>query len=613
VAGGVVIDEALIQEVRDRNDIVAVVGDYVTLRKAGTHYKGLCPFHSEKTPSFTVQQGRQFYYCFGCQSGGDVISFVREINGYSFMETIKVLAERAGIDLPEPERERGPGLSGGSRGKPGGAPSKRALKDACYALGREAQAFYVDALGAMEGQACREYLRARGLERAAVQHFGLGFAPDRWEALAEHLRAEGHDLRLAERLGLVGQRKSGRGYYDKFRNRLMFPIRSLAGEVIAFSGRDLSGADDAPKYVNSPETPVYTKGDTLFGLHEARKALRTQGEAVLVEGNVDLVRLAMAGLEHVVAPLGTALTEAQCRLLRRFVPRMVLLYDGDRAGREAGLKAIPTALAESLQVRVALLPPGEDPDSLVGREGIEAITALVASARDGWAHLVETTIDETEAFADPAGPVRAIDKLAPTLQALEDARVREQYEQSLADVLRMPVSQVQGYLRRSKTRRKPEPRGPVAEAARPAPPTRPPPSRELSLLQVMLAAPEACALYAAHDVGDLLTHAAVRRAADALAQSWEQEEKVNATSFIDGLDDAGLRVHLFESLAAAPDVAEWKTAFEQLEKMLRRDALKRRGETLNRELHLALMRGDEAETERINLLKNDVLRQMEHL
>ncbi|MFO0745606.1 MAG: DNA primase, partial [Myxococcota bacterium] len=324
-------DETFLAEVRDKNDILSVVGDYVTLRKAGTSYKGLCPFHGEKTASFHVHPDRGFFYCFGCQTGGDVITFVREINGYSFPEAVRHLAERVGIQVPERAFTPGGGGAAGLGSAPRAGTASRAARDSFYAINKAAWRFYVETLDTMEGSRCREYLASRGIERAAIERFGLGYAPDRWDGVTQRLMREGFDQKASETLGLIVRRQAGGGFYDRFRHRLMFPIRNLAGEVIGFSGRTVPGEaqteraieGEVAKYVNSPESPVYQKGESIYGLHEARAAMRKAGQAIIVEGNVDLVRLSQAGLEEVVAPLGTALTSAQCRLLKRFVDRVV--------------------------------------------------------------------------------------------------------------------------------------------------------------------------------------------------------------------------------------------------------------------------------------------------
>ena len=591
------IDDALLQEVRDRNNIVSVVGDYVSLRKAGNHHKGLCPFHGEKTPSFTVREDRQFFYCFGCQTGGDVITFVREMNGYSFVEAVRHLADRAGLRLPEPSRQRwDAGSPAGRRDDRPGGGSARKTRDIYYAIGRAAQRCFTESLHAMEGQGCRLYLKDRGLESDAVERFGLGYAADAWDRMVTYLGRQGVDLALACEAGLVARRTSGTGHYDRFRHRLTFPIRNLAGEVIAFGGRALSGDPETPKYINSPETPVFTKGATLYGLYEARKAMRKAGRAILVEGNVDVVRLSQAGLVEVVAPMGTALTEDQCRLLRRFVPRVVLLHDGDAAGRAASLKAVPIALGEGLQVSVAHLPDGEDPDSLVGSQGADALREVLAQAAPGFTHLVEQTVGETRADEDARGKLLAIDRLAPVFASLGDQRERDLCRRELAERLDLTEAQVVDYMGAGGRGRRPGPDSAPA-AARAATMAAPLPEREMKLLRLLVEAPELSALFLAEDVGALLGHGGIRVAADELCRSLEDEEPVAPGTFAASVADPGLRAALFRSLLDDPpetgDPQERRVAFRQLVTRLRVDDVERRLAGVRRELQRGAGRTDE--------------------
>lgn len=584
------MEDALLQEIKHRNDIVSVVSDYVSLKKAGNHFKGLCPFHNEKTPSFTVHPGRQFFHCFGCQASGDVISFVREMGGHSFMEAVRHLADRAGIVIPERSgREQSPAQAAAARKR---RAEKRALKDECYAIGAAAQRYFREMLQVSEGQSARDYLSKRGLSRETLESYGVGYAPDGWDGLLERLRREGFDLDSAETVGLLVPRKSGSGHYDRFRDRVMFPVRNLGGDVIAFAGRTLKTDKEVAKYVNSPETPVFTKGKTLFGLYESRRGMRDAGYAVVVEGQVDVLSMAQAGLPHTVAPMGTALTEEQCRLLRRLVPRVVLLYDGDKAGRAAAIKAIPTALAMGLEVRVALLPDGEDPDSYAKSEGGPTLQRLVDRAIGGWDHLVDHVLDDTGALTSDSGRVQAIDRLAPALQGLPDARLRELHQGSLARALGMSADQLASFMRRSRAKRRQvqEPQRAQAPRQRPA---QPPPHLELALFSLMLRAPEACAIYIAHDIGELLQHAGLKAAADALTAAWEETEHLDVTAFLNGVRDEGVRVLSFRSLAEAPVDFDWRVELDRLETRLRSLAHERRRREVSQAQQRASRQGDE--------------------
>jgi DNA primase len=588
------LDDALMREIRERNNIVQVVGDYVSLRKAGGSYKGLCPFHSERSPSFTVQEKRGFFYCFGCQAGGDVISFVRELHGYGFMEAVRHLAERVGIDLPESAPQRGP-VEGNPAERQRQAAEKRQSKrkdqDAFYRVGRAALRYYVDTLQSLEGKLCRTYLRERGLEREAVERFALGYAPDRWDGLATEMGRQQLDMNLSDSVGLVGRRRDGSGFYDKFRGRLMFPIRNLAGEVIAFGGRILPGTEASKpredgakvgKYINSPDSPVYNKGHTLFGLYEARKSMRKGGVALVVEGNVDVVALSQAGFSHVVAPMGTALTPEQCQLLRRFVSRAVLLYDGDSAGQAAAAKATPLALAEGLQIGVVTLAEGDDPDTLVQRDGAEALQAAIDDARSGWVFLVDNAIAACHVRTDAmAGIPRAVDQLAPVLLAVRDRRERTLYSKHLAEALGLDIATLNDFLR--------DARGPVPlqdraresaerSSLEQSPPSPPPPDAELRLLVVALLHPSIRPLYRARDAGRLLQSSVVRMALDRLT---EDEEEQDAITFASEVGDTTLRTLLFRQLADGKTEEGDPGEFEVLLNRLNAVDLRRRRDAMD--------------------------------
>ena len=357
-----------VERVREATDIVELVGQSVALKRAGRNFVGLCPFHGEKTPSFSVNAERQFYHCFGCKAGGDVFKFVQETDKIGFLEAVEVLSRRAGIPVPE----RRPG----ERGKRGGL---------LEALELAASAYEQWLADPARGAAARAYLERRGITRDMTKLFRLGLAPAGWENLAERLHSKIPEEVLIE-AGLVARRDSGRGVYDRFRDRLMVPLAAPGGEVIGFGARALG--DDLPKYLNSPETAVYRKGSFLFGFDQARRAPGADQELILVEGYFDAIVLHQAGLRHTVASSGTALTSEQARLLKRVTARVALTFDGDAAGQEATLRSLGVLLAEGLDAVVVDLPAGEDPDTFVRTRG-----------RAGW--------DEARAAAqDPVGFIR---------------------------------------------------------------------------------------------------------------------------------------------------------------------------------------------------------------
>lgn len=354
--------ESFLQEVADRNDIVDVVGSYVKLTKrSGANLFGLCPFHSEKTPSFSVSPSKQIYHCFGCGKGGSVINFIMEIENLSFPDAVEFLARRAGLELPEEGRDDG-----------------RRERERMLSLNREAARFFYAQLSLPTSKPALDYIAKRQISSAMVKNFGLGFAPDTWDSLVHAMKEKGYSEREMFDAGLVRQGKSGRGVYDTFRNRLMFPVIDVRGNVIGFSGRILG--DGEPKYMNSPETPVFSKSRNLFALNLAKKS--KSGYIILVEGNIDVVSLHQAGFDSAVASLGTSLTPEQARLISRYVNEVIIAYDNDGAGQKASQRAIGILEKLDLNVRVLQMEGAKDPDEYVKLRGPDAFKNLLESTEN---------------------------------------------------------------------------------------------------------------------------------------------------------------------------------------------------------------------------------------
>lgn len=441
-----------ITQVKERTDLVALIGENVRLTKAGRSYKGLCPFHKEKSPSFHVSPDRGFFHCFGCQEHGTSIDFVMKVHGLDFREAVVMLAERAGILVEETE-----GGADASRQR-----GQRQEKDDLFAILHLAATFFEEQLGVggrghpLAGMARAEIerrglpLRGDGEEavrtRTTLAAFRVGYAPYGWDGLGAFLKRQGMSPLVAERAGLLVPRSSGTGHYDRFRHRLMFAVIDALGRVVAFSGRALGeptaaelaaanvqplssapAAEPPAKYVNSPESAVYTKGEHLFGLFQAKQAVRTRGEAVLVEGNFDVFSLHARGVEHVVAPLGTAFTPAQARLVKRFAPRVIVLFDGDAAGRKATRAARQPCREGGLEAKVASLPQGQDPDDFVKARGAAALEDVLKGAHGMLEHLLAEALDSRAfggaSMAERVARVRAVAKLVgeeddPSLRAM---------------------------------------------------------------------------------------------------------------------------------------------------------------------------------------------------
>jgi DNA primase len=409
------IPEPIIDEVRARADIVEVVGEHVPLKRAGKDFRALCPFHHEKTPSFYVVPAKGFYKCFGCGESGDVFTFLMRRDGFSFQDAVRELARRVGVEVPDVRR----------------AAEHEEPNRPLYEAVAFADDFFRRNLAGEAGARARQYLEDRGIPAAAAERFGLGFAPDAWRALREAAHRHGIEDDVLLDAGLIKESERGEEPYDRFRARLIFPIAELGGRVVAFGGRILAASPNAPKYLNSPETPIYHKGDLLYGLNWSKGSIRREGAALLVEGYMDYVSLAARGIEHVVAGLGTALTVAQANLLARYTGRALLLYDSDTAGLRATFRTADALLQAGVHPLVVTLPTGEDPDSIVRRGGAPALAPHLEAALD----VIERKVQMLEArgfFDDIEGVRRALDRLLPTLRATVDPALRDIYTARVA-------------------------------------------------------------------------------------------------------------------------------------------------------------------------------------
>jgi DNA primase len=413
------IPDELVEEVRQRADLVEIVSEYTRLKRSGKTFRGPCPLHGGNGPNFSVDPSKGLYKCFVCGEGGTVFTFLQRHLGLSFPDAVRMVAERVGVVIPDPReqhREADP-------------------NDRFYEINAFAADWFAAQLAGTDGAAARAYLERRGISPPVAERFGLGWAPERWDALRD--AARGHrideDDLLALGLTKISERSGGR--YDAFRGRVIFPIRDLGGRVVAFGGRVIG--DEVPKYLNSAETPVYHKSDVLYGLNWSRGAIRKEETALVVEGYMDFVALAAHGVENVVAPLGTALTERQAALLARYARRVVLLYDSDMAGLRATFRAGDELLRAGVEVLVATLPDGEDPDSLVRREGAAALRRYIDDAVDVFDRKLGL-LERRGLFGSIAGVRRAIDALLPTVRAASDEVIRGVYLSRVAEKTGVP-------------------------------------------------------------------------------------------------------------------------------------------------------------------------------
>lgn len=425
------IPEHIIEQVRESNDVVDVISDYVQLKRSGRNYFGRCPFHNEKTPSFSVSPDKQIYHCFGCGAGGNVINFIMEHERLDFLSSVKLLADRANIHIEtEP-----------------GQPQKKDDRAFIYNMHEIACRVFERQLDDASGKAAKDYLLDRGLTEETLKAFRVGFAPDRWDAVTLEVMKLGLSQDILSRSGLLMARNDG-GYYDRFRNRIMFPIMDINGKVQAFGGRIFGDADGA-KYMNSPETPIYHKGRTLFGLNLSRDEIRSSRTAILVEGYMDLIRLYQEGFKNGVAGTGTAFTPEQASLVKRFADKVLVCYDGDAAGQKAAQKAGLTLLDKGLDVGIIQLPKGEDPDSFFDEKDDKAFKKLMDSALDFMTFVLRTNQAQMDS---PVKRTAFLESMVSDLALMQNEILRGMLAGQLADEMHVPEDAVMSLLKKQTKR-----------------------------------------------------------------------------------------------------------------------------------------------------------------
>ena len=432
------------EKVKQQADIVRVVGEYVRLKKSGQNFTGLCPFHAEKSPSFAVHPTKQIYHCFGCGVGGDVFKFVMEMEKCAFPEAIRIVAEKCGISIPRP-KERSPEER-----------KENQQRSVLVEMHREAQTFFVKQLeGTLEGKAARAYLEDRGLDKDAMARFGIGYAPSGGDVLLRALRQKYPEKLLVES-GLVSRDQSGGRFFDRFRRRITFPISNESGKIVAFGCRALG--DDQPKYLNSPETPIYSKSNVLYHLDRAKEGMRRQDFAILVEGYMDTIGVARAGISNVVASCGTSLAEPQIKLLGRFTRRVVVNYDPDAAGQTATERSLSLLLEQDFEVRVLALPPvgnkKADPDLFIREMGAEAYLKLLKEAPPYVDYLIARARQMDLTTGE--GKLRAVNFLLPYVQKIPNRILRSEWATRIAQQLRLDEPVLRAALSKAAAERRSE-------------------------------------------------------------------------------------------------------------------------------------------------------------
>jgi DNA primase len=575
------IPDEKIDEVRSASDIVDIISSYVTLKKRGKNYVGLCPFHQEKTPSFNVSPERQMYHCFGCGVGGNVFTFVMEHDKVSFVEAVRSLAERAGISLPPPGTQDN---------------AEATENEGLFAVCRTtARFFYDNMMTTTEGKLALEYFHHRAFSDEIIRKFGLGYSMNAWDSLVRYAEREKLDLGAFEKAGLVLRREEGSGHYDRFRGRAMFPIFSPSGRVIAFGARKLREDDQLGKYINSPETPIFNKSRVLYGLFQSKETIREKEYAILVEGYADLISVFQAGIQNIVASSGTALTEEQIRLLSRYTKNITLVYDADSAGSKATMRGVDLIIENGLEVKVAELPAGEDPDSFVRKQGGAAFQSLLDHAVT-FLEFKANTYRLEGMFDSPDRKTRAIRSIVQTIAKMKDELRRNLYIQTLAEKYGIYESvlfrELENILKQEHTIRPP-----VTSERRPAaaePPAAPEvallpdvvPTPERDLLKVMLEHGADVAQSVFSYVGtDIFTHPLARAVAEFIYHALATGANIDPDLLLTGTDDPALKHFVaeilfnkyeiakgWEKLGSAPEPADpWRIAEDCIVRMRLRE------------------------------------------
>jgi DNA primase len=548
------VPKRTLEEIRFRNDIVDVIGASFQLKRAGSAYKALCPFHKEKTPSFHVNQQRQIYHCFGCGAGGDVFRFLMQYEGVDFMTAVKMLAQRAGIAI---ELDEGGSDSGD--------------KVALFKLHTDLATFYHRILLThSSAERARAYLAERDLNADTVKAFEIGYAPDRWDTTLQWAEKNKVDRTLLETAGIIvkstnpGSRSE---YYDRFRDRIMFPIRDEQNRVIAFSGRILDKDRKEAKYVNSPETPLFQKGRVLYALEKARRPIVDSHEAIICEGQIDVIRCHQAGFTNAVAGQGTAFTEDHVRTIRRYADSVVLVYDGDKAGQDAAVRTAAAFLSAGLAVRVAALPSGEDPDSFIRKRGAEAFGGIVAHALSSVAFQIQV-LSQRENPDTEIGVMRIAKAVLATIAQTPNETQKAKMIQETAQRLRLPVAALERDLRHLTSGHRWTPDR-ATNSEEPAPRPVEHPREEVELCEHLARVadhPELAGLIEAFLPLDMIRDTSCRLIAQAALE--QQRAGTSIASFLQDIEDPSGELH---RLAAAVQMAPDKIVGRD---MSREDAVK---------------------------------------
>jgi DNA primase len=589
------IPQDKIEEIKNRADIVSVISEYVTLKKSGRDFWGLCPFHREKTPSFKVSQDKQMFYCFGCSEGGDVISFLKKVADISYIEAVRQLAQKAGVAIPRPEMTR---------------EQKETLTqtEQIRKINERAAAFFMKALLTEAGGAARTYLKSRGIGDEAVKVFRLGYAPEGWRHLRDALEREKIPLALAEQAGLIVQKTDeAGGGYDRFRGRLIFPIEDAGGQIIAFGGRVIGGGE--PKYLNSPESPLYVKGRNLYGLNKTKEEIRRSGYTILVEGYFDMIALWNAGIRNVVATLGTALTREQVQLIRRYTLQVVALFDPDEAGRKALARCLELFLTENVEGKAVILPDGYDPDDYVRTFGKESLLERMAEA----VPMVDYYIDHF------IGGKRSLEKDREALSAaiaflsrIEDILQRNLFIKRISETLGVDQDLLKREVNRLLATSAKTPADPIGRgnAGRIDP-------VELSLLQLLIEYPDKIPRMVNENTMDYMEDPDLKTLGGLLVERYDSTglRAPDAAALIERLDNERVRTQILKKLIESPplDQAVSDRFFYDTVHKIKQKWYRRQHGIIRRKLVSAQRLGDHALCDSLMVEKEKLLREEQAL
>ena len=529
------------ERIRAASDLVDIIGSYVPLKKNGANFTALCPFHKEKSPSFNVNPHKQIFHCFGCHKGGDVFTFVKDYENIGFMDAVRRLAERAKIPL---EFENTPG-----------AQESRHLKDHLLEIHDQLATRWQNCLAnEAAGQRARDYLASRGVSADAIKLFRIGAAPELWDDTVNWAKSKNFPVEVAEQAGLIVRKEETGRHYDRFRGRLMFPICDEQGRVVAFSGRVLPGDESPAKYVNSPETPIFTKSKIFFGLDKSKRAILDAGYAIICEGQLDLIACFMAGVQNIVAPQGTAFTDQHARIIKRYANEVVLCFDSDNAGQNAIVRSLDHLLAAGLAVRVAVVPSPHDPDSFIKNFGGEAYRKLVEGAEGFFDYLLKRLCATNDVTSDK-GRLAILRGMAEALHKTNNSVLLDTHAQKTALRLGVAVDAVRKEFTKVKTTpvyQRAEEEGlddsMLADEAEAETHSRPS-NNEWHLLKILLLHEELVGWAAAHLDVNWLAHPFVRQIVAARLGAWKQDTWRGFAEFLDGMESPLLRNLITEAVA----------------------------------------------------------------